>query len=379
MAKAPYVRPRIRGNTKVYDIRPTTELKRAFPEIVRETYTQPSEANARGFELKRNFEAWKCGNHEAIFVDDRSVHALIDYYKDSLAFINISAQSTKRSYNDHLRHVSAQHVGKQVFHRMHVSDVDYDYAKGLWLHINTSKSTHKANHTFKVLKLVWNEAVRGGRSKGNPFALVKLPTLPDREVMWTQDQLDGMVKYCDTTGHVSMGTMLTMCFDFCQRPCDVRLMKWANIDGRTGVSNFVQKKTGKRMAIALTKPVQDRLHLHSKRNSDDFIFATEARSGWSGRPFSADRCNKLFRLLANGYGLPEVPLRDQFNEDGSQKYSTIWMSDLRRTGATHASRAGCTDRELMSLTGHKNPQMLVVYAVEGEIESTNANTKRGLL
>jgi hypothetical protein len=33
----------------------------------------------------------------------------------------------------------------------------------------------------------------------------------------------------------------------------------------------------------------------------------------------------------------------------------------------------------MSLTGHKNPSMLVVYAIEGETESTAANTKRGLL
>ena len=52
------------------------------------------------------------------------------------------------------------------------------------------------------------------------------------------------------------------------------------------------------------------------------------------------------------------------------------MADLRRTGATNASRAGCTDRELMALTGHKNPKMLVVYAVEGEIEANNANIKR---
>ena len=54
------------------------------------------------------------------------------------------------------------------------------------------------------------------------------------------------------------------------------------------------------------------------------------------------------------------------------------MMDLRRTGATDASRSGCTDREMVALTGHKNPNMLVVYAVTGEIESTNANNKRGL-
>lgn len=375
MAKGPYVRPRMRGNFKVFDIRPTEELKKAFPKIKRETYTSSGEANARGFELKRAFEAWKCGNYYDAKVDSRSVEALVDYYKSSMFYINIKTQASKTSYSDHIRHVLIQHVGKTVFCKMHVSDVDYDYANALWLHIQDTVSTHKANHTFKVLRLVWNEGIRGDRAKSNPFALVKLPALPARKVMWDLEQLRGMINYCDEQGYPSMGTMLTVCFEFCQRPVDVRKMKWAHIDGRTGVSNFIQQKTGKQMSIRVTNAVQKRLHLHTKRNSDDYIFAYEN----TGKPFTQDRCQKIFRKLAEGYGLPKVALEDQFNKDGSQKYSTIWMADLRRTGATHASQSGCTDREMMSLTGHRNPSMLVVYAIEGEIESTNANTKRGLL
>jgi integrase len=266
-------------------------------------------------------------------------------------------------------------ITNKPFSKMLVSEIDYDYIQKLWIHIRDDVSTHKANHTFKVLKLVWNEGFRAGKIKANPYSLLKLPKLPDRQVMWTLDQIDGMVKYCDEHGYYSMGSMITMCYEFCQRPVDVRLMKWSNIDGRAGVSNFIQKKTGKRMALKVTNAVQARLHLHKHRNSDDFIFAYEN----TGRPFTDDRCNKHFRKLADGYGLPKVPLEDQFNDDGSQKYSNIWLSDLRRTGITHASRAGCTDRQLMGLSGHKNPQMLVVYAVEGEIESTEAQRKRGLL
>jgi len=375
MAKAPYVRPRMKGNTRVYDIRPTEELLRAFPDLKRDTLTDSAEANARGYELKRKFEAWKAGNVEDVFVDKRSVEALTEYYKKSMKFQTIPSPSTKRSYDDHIRHVLPEHVTGKPFGKLHVSDVDYEYANALWLHIANKISTHKANHTFKVLKIIWNEALRAGKVKANPFALVKLPQLPVRRVLWELDQIDGMIEYCDEQGFPSMGTMIRMCFEFCQRPVDVRTMKWANIDGLTGVSNFVQQKTGKQMRIKVTNAVQDRLHLHAKRNSDDYIFANEN----TGKPFTQDRCNKIFRKMADGYGLPEVALEGQFNKDGSQKYSTIWMSDLRRTGATHASQSGCTDRQLMSLTGHKNPSMLVVYAIEGETESTAANTKRGLL
>ena len=376
MAKAPYVRPRMRGNTMVYDIRSTTALSQAFPNIkFPETYTSKTDANARGYELKRNFEAWKAGNYDAMYVDERSVEALVQYYKKSMSYTQIKTDATRRSYSEHLRHVLPLCITNTQFMKMNVSDVDYEYAQSLWLHIQDLVSTHKANHTFKVLKLVWNEGLRGSKVKANPFTLIKVPKLPDRKVMWDMDQLTGMIKFCDDNGHPSMGTMLTMCYEFCQRPVDVRKMKWSNIDGKTGVSNFIQQKTGKQMNIKVTNAVQERLQLHSRRNTDDYIFATS----YANRPFTADRCNKVFRKLAKAYGMPEVPLFNEFNKDGSQKYSNIWMADLRRTGATHASQAGCTDRELMALTGHRNPQMLVVYALEGEIESTNANVKRGLL
>ena len=71
-----------------------------------------------------------------------------------------------------------------------------------------------------------------------------------------------------------------------------------------------------------------------------------------------------------------IPQYNQFNRDGSQKFTKMWLADLRRTGATNASRTGCTDRKPMDLTGHKNLKMLVVYAVEGKIESNNADIKR---
>jgi len=373
--KAPYVRPRMRGNTRVFDLRPTPELKKAFPDISRETYTTPQEANARGYEWKRKFEAWKAGNHEDIYVDNRSVEALVNHYKSSMAYGNIKAAATKRSYEGHLRHVLPVCVSNTQFAKMNVSDVDYEYAQKLWLHIQSDVSTHKANHTFKVLKLVWNEGLRSGKVKSNPFALVKLPKLPDRQVLWPEEHIWGMVQHCDDMGYHSMGTMLVMCYEFCQRPVDVRTMRWGNIDGKTGVSHFTQKKTGKQMSIKVTNSVKQRLHLHQHRNSDDYIFAYEN----TGRPYSQDRCNKFFRAAADSYGLPEVPLVGQLNDDGSQRYTKLWMADLRRTGATHASRAGCTDRQLMALTGHKNPQMLVIYALEGETESTMANQKRGLI
>ena len=374
MRKAPYVRPRLKKGVTVYGVRPTDELLKAFPDLKFLTVTEKSEANKIGYEWKRKLEEWeKNGPVENKYGPD-SVNALIDYYKSSMAFKVTLTDSSRRSYLHHLDYLRKLTVpGKRKeFGAMDVEDVNFDYAEKLWLHIQEDISMHKANHCIKVLKIIWSRGLISRRVKSNVFRELKLPKLPNRKVIWEIEDVRAMIDYCDANGHSSMGTIITMCFEFCQRPVDIRLFQWSHINGRTGVSNFIQQKTKKDMAIAMTNAVQQRLHLHSRRNTDDFICAYEN----TGRPYTQDSVNKIFRKMAKGYGLPEVLIKGEFNKDGTQKYSTTWLSDLRRTGATHAARAGCTDRELMSLTGHRDPQMLVVYAVEGEIESTHAQAKR---
>jgi len=374
MIKAPYVRPRkIKSNdTIVYDLRPTDELLKAFPELKRQSTPDKKYANSIGYEWKRKLEEWwKKGQADNKY-GPNTVNSIIDYYKGSMAFQENLTDSSRRSYLHHLDYLMKTNVGRKEFGAMDVDDVDYDYAQKLWLFIRDDISKHKANHCIKVLKIIWSLCLISKRVKSNVFRELKVPKLPDRKVMWEIEDIRGMIDYCDANGHSSMGTIITMCFEFCQRPGDIRKFQWSHINGRTGVSNFIQQKTKKDMAIAMSNAVQQRLHLHLKRNTDDFICAYEN----TGRPYTQDSANKIFRKMAKGYGLPEVLIKGQFNKDGTQKYSTTWLSDLRRTGATHAARAGCTDRELMSLTGHRDPQMLVVYAIEGEIESTHAQAKR---
>ncbi len=83
----------------------------------------------------------------------------------------------------------------------------------------------------------------------------------------------------------------------------------------------------------------------------------------TGKPYSDNRAVKVFRRLSKKFNLREE----------------LWLNDLRRTGTTHASQNGATDRELVALTGHKNPSLLVVYAVTGQYEASSAMFKRGLI
>ena len=385
MRKAPYVRGKMVNGTRVWFVRPTPALNKVFPDLkIIPSLTEPPltlrEANDIGDTWSKDLARYAEGGINTTHVTPHSVQSLVNYYKNSMSFRSSDrnsgiTDSTRRSYLHHLNYLMQLSVNGTRFDAMHVSDVDFEFAEQMWLYIQNDISTHKANHCVKVLKLIWARGIQSKEKTGvkaNVWREIKLPKLPDRRVMWSMEQMRGLIDYCDEQGYASMGSMITMCFEFCQRPVDIRKFKWSYIDGKTGVSNFMQRKTKQRMALSMTNAVEHRLEKHARRNLDDYIFAYEN----TGQPYTADSLNKVFRKLARGYGLPEVALLDQYNVDGSQMFSSIWMADLRRTGATHASRAGCTDRELMALTGHRNPSMLVVYAVEGEIESGNAQAKR---
>tara|TARA_B100000941_G_C28488028_1_gene546181 strand:+ start:338 stop:1498 length:1161 start_codon:yes stop_codon:yes gene_type:complete len=383
MVKAPFVCPRVVKTGRVFDVRPTPKLLKYLPHLKREgPFENLVDANAVGLEWSRLLDKALSGETgPSPYSQADTVHRLINSYLNSMKYKNINSPKTRRSYLGHIRYVRGIQIQeihqldkapKETFESMKTSDVTYRYLHDLWMHIKNDVSVHKANHTFKVLKLIWKDGLATGRVKANPFPLVRLPALPARQVMWTKDEIDKMVKFCDDEGYPSMGTMIVMGYHWCQRVVDVRQRTWDEIstmkDPQTGkeieVIRFTQQKTRNnvnpaRMSLQITPAIRKRMDISYKSNIHPYIISYEG----TGKPYSDDRAVKVFRRLAKKFNLREE----------------LWLNDLRRTGTTHASQNGATDRELVALTGHKNPSLLVVYAVTGQIEASNALQKRGLI
>ena len=130
MIKAPYVRPRIlkSDSSIVYDLRPTDELLKAFPELMRQSTPDKKYANSIGYEWKRKLDVWLKNGQVDNKYGPNSVNSIIDYYKGSMAFrVNLTA-SSRRSYLHHLDYLRKVRVQRQEFGAMDVDDVNYDYA-----------------------------------------------------------------------------------------------------------------------------------------------------------------------------------------------------------------------------------------------------------
>ena len=110
-----------------------------------------------------------------------SQRVLSNYLKNSFSikliflcdfFKNIKIPKTIRSYEGHIRY--AKNIEITDLHQltkrptvpfaaMRATDVDYNYLHDMWMHIRNQVSAHKANHTFKVLKIVWKEGLQSGK------------------------------------------------------------------------------------------------------------------------------------------------------------------------------------------------------------------------
>jgi integrase len=158
--------------------------------------------------------------------------------------------------------------------------------------------------------------------------------------------------------------MALMQYHLCQRPGDIRNMTWDNIEGDT--IRFTQEKTQVQVTAPLTERLKERLKETPRSEHTNNIVYHSSR-----RP---DALGKV--AVGVNYNRRLYPKHATIVKRAAGIDETLWMSDLRRTGATEMANAGCTDDEMRSVTGHKTRDILSIYLVLDKTTSTNAMNKR---
>jgi len=273
------------------------------------------------------------------YVDDSTVSGLLEYFRQTNDWRRLSDNS-KRSYLRMMAIAESMRIGtaNTTFGEMLVSNVKPEHADKFHVAVANRHSMHTAHHTVKVLRRVWNVGLRHGKARFNPWSRMGLQQLPDRVVVWTPQQVDTFIRTADEMGYWSLGTMALMCYHLCQRPGDVRKMRWSDL--KDGVFDFVQEKTKTRVEVPASPQLMDRLRGRWPEE-DGYIVLYES----TGRPYDRRMYSKLAALVRERAGLPDE----------------LKLSDLRRTGATEMAEAGCTEDELRSVTGHQSRDVLSIY------------------
>ena len=213
-----------------------------------------------------------------------------------------------------------------------------------------------ANHMIAVCNVVMNYAVRMEHIPVNPFAAVKKRSSKSRKVVWTPDQVTQLLSYAYSNYKWrNIGLIAQMAYEWCQRVGDMRLLTWSSIDFDKKRCSIQQSK--RRAEVFL--PISDDLLEMLTQQHDDFGFqeyVVPRPNPYGGKfiPYSIFKLSKFSRELINEAGLP----------------SELRLSDLRRTGTTEMVEAGVGIAQIMSVTGHANPQSVKPY-IKNTYDSAN--------
>ena len=283
-----------------------------------------------------------------------TVNHLVDKYYNSNDFKMLRSR-TKKDYKYCLS-IMVEDFGSVNFCELTSKQAKHAYER--WV----ERGISLANHVCTVSSILFRYAIEMEYTHVNPFANIRRKTPPQRKVVWTEDDVR---QFLDTAyGEFqwrSIGLIVHMAYEWCQRLGDMRLLEWDNIDLEEKKLYLEQSKR----RAEVTLPIEDDLHSMLVQQEQDFGFqryvvprTTPVQGQY--HPYSMERLSKVGRAVMREAGLSDE----------------LRLMDLRRTGTTQMVEAGVPMGQIMSVTGHSNPQSVKPYMKNTYASANNALTAR---
>lgn len=259
-----------------------------------------------------------------------TINALIvSYYKLVFPTLKKSTQDSRRRILERFR---AEHGSKPV------SRIEHQHVAAIIA--ARANTPHAANKLQKILRHLFEHAIAINMRVGNPAIGVKNVKAPSSDGIhtWTEDEVTQFVSFhpLGTRAHLAMVLMLWTG----QRRSDAVRMGWQHVrNGRIAVR---QEKTNTPLLIPIAPELDEALALVPRTN---LTFILTER----GAPFSAPGFGNWFRGCCADAGLPQCSAHG-----------------LRKLCATRLAELGCSERQIMAITGHKSVSEVSRYTKAAE-------------
>jgi integrase len=254
--------------------------------------------------------------------------ALVSYYKLIFPRLKPSTQAMRRGILERFR---AKHGHKPVaqLERRHVEDIIAAMAQ----------TPHAANNLLKVLRHLLDHAIDINLIEANPALKVKkFKITGDGIHTWTEDEVAQFIAHHSAGSRAYLAMMLMLWTG--QRKSDAVRMGWQHM--RNGKIAVRQEKTGTPLLIPISPELAEAL-AHVPRTNMTFLLTER------GAPFTAAGFGNWMRDRCDEAGLPQCS-----------------SHGLRKLTATRLAELGCSEREIMAITGHKSVSEVSRYTKAAE-------------
>lgn len=272
------------------------------------------------------------------------------------------ANHTQITYEYALRDLcNATYEGKRLGD-MRMQDIGVKHCNHVYQQWVT-KGVTTANSKRRVCSVVFNFAMKLEAIQRNPMALVDAVTSKTRKVMWTKPQIKDFltVAYSDFR-YRSIGLIVHMAYEWCQRVGDMRTLTWDSIDLEAQRVTITQSKRGATVHLPITAGLTKMLQQQKQdfQQYTDYVVPHHRSSDNAWRCYTPQQIAALVNEVKEKAGLP-VELK-------------AW--DLRRTGITELVEAGVDLMQIMMVSGHASPQSVKPYLVNTFEGAKNALSHR---
>jgi integrase len=306
-------------------------------------------------ELNEQIDMWRKEQAQVVTLGKSSpLSMLVDAYYQSNDF-NMLRNETKRDYKYFLS-VLTDSLGDMPYKTLTTRQAKVAYEE--WV----KRGVQFANHVCTCASRVYRYAIDMEYAYVNPFASVKRKTPKPRRVVWSKDDVR---QFLDTAysqfDYRNVGLIVHMTYEWCQRLGDMRMLTWDMFDLAEGKLYLEQSKR----RAQVTLPISDDLKAMLVQQHEDFSFQKWVAPrpkpvNGEYEPYSMERLSKYGRQI-----MREANLSDELR-----------LMDLRRTGTTEMIEAGVGMAQIMSVTGHSNPQSVKPYMKNTYASANYALTER---
>jgi integrase len=270
----------------------------------------------------------------------------VDKYLNTRQFASLSS-SSQRGYESCLTSFCRMTVMGRKLNNIRIDKINVVTCTEMYDTWEAVTSTSNANHNARVFSVLMNFLVSLDLLTNNPMARVKKRTSTPRSVIWTHDQVVQFLDVAFTKFEWrNIGLIVLMCYEWGQRPVDIRNLKWEDVELDQRMVTITQSKRGATVELPIPDNILEML-IGQKEDWDfqPWVVPHHNASDGAYKPLTV---HNMTTLLSEVKAIAELP-------------DELRVGDLRKTAIVQMIESGVDHLAIQSVSGHKNVSSLNTY------------------
>ena len=281
-----------------------------------------------------------------MITSNASFNYTVNHYLNTKHFASL-ARNTQVNYEYSLKVICKTKVFGKELGIIRLSKFNVPLCTEIYDTWEADVSTERANQLARIFSVVINYCISLELLFHNPMGKVKKRSNEPRSVIWTDEQVELFLDTAFTNFKWrNIGLLVLMCYEWGQRPVDIRNLKWEQINLEGRKVTITQTKRG----VTVELPIPNNIfNMLSEQKGDwdfqHYVVPSQKPSEVGYRPLTMQQVSLLANQVKAHCELPPE----------------LCVGDLRKTAIVQMIEGEVDHLAIMSVTGHKNVSSLNPY------------------